>query len=402
MNNQVNYDRIIEKEDIGDATLALLTNQDSLSARATGIFTLEDLININKHVQFALSLPMKESDILKWFGITKSTELPVSPLELTNTILNIRDHANSWDYVEQQVKQQSINLSLTSRNIIQTGNQIIEYINHMPIMQKTSDSLADLSSQELEDITYQSDDQQIATELTCILQLIKSDIKNQSIKTTNIKSVISDFRVHIVGGYLSDFNHIESLLFNVKGIYQQLDSINNEDSETYLKTQIEYKKQEIHQLEQEYSHFIKLCFTGLAGGVIGLIVTSSIFGAKAEKIRKLKNIALQEIENINEKINQDKLIKKTVFDIQLNLHKIEGFFKDARLAVDHLDYMWLVILTEINQSIDTFKRINDAEKLIRFITQFKRIVTSWRSIQDYSAHLISLFDELNSNDSLSQ
>ncbi|WP_265503774.1 alpha-xenorhabdolysin family binary toxin subunit A, partial [Providencia heimbachae] len=222
------------------------------------------------------------------------------------------------------------------------------------------------------------------------------------IKTTNIKSVISDFRVHIVGGYLSDFNHIESLLFNVKGIYQQLDSINNEDSETYLKTQIEYKKQEIHQLEQEYSHFIKLCFTGLAGGVIGLIVTSSIFGAKAEKIRKLKNIALQEIENINEKINQDKLIKKTVFDIQLNLHKIEGFFKDARLAVDHLDYMWLVILTEINQSIDTFKRINDAEKLIRFITQFKRIVTSWRSIQDYSAHLISLFDELNSNDSLSQ
>ncbi|WP_265512274.1 alpha-xenorhabdolysin family binary toxin subunit A, partial [Providencia heimbachae] len=211
MNNQVNYDRIIEKEDIGDATLALLTNQDSLSARATGIFTLEDLININKHVQFALSLPMKESDILKWFGITKSTELPVSPLELTNTILNIRDHANSWDYVEQQVKQQSINLSLTSRNIIQTGNQIIEYINHMPIMQKTSDSLADLSSQELEDITYQSDDQQIATELTCILQLIKSDIKNQSIKTTNIKSVISDFRVHIVGGYLSDFNHIESL-----------------------------------------------------------------------------------------------------------------------------------------------------------------------------------------------
>ncbi len=402
MNNKVNYERIIEKEDIGDATLALLTNQDSLSARAIGIFTLEDLININKHVQFALSLPMKESDILKWFGISKLTELPVSPLELTNTILDIRGHANGWDYVEQQVKQQSINLSLTSRNIMQTGNQVIEYINHMPIIQKTSSSLADLSTQQLEEITYQSDDQQIATELVCILQLIKNDIKTQSIKTVNIKNIISDFRVHIVGGYLSDFNHVESLLFSVKGIYQQLDSINSEDSEEHLRTQIEYKKQEIHQLEQEYSHFVKLCFTGLAGGIIGLIITSSIFGAKAEKIRKLKITALQEIEKINEKINQDKLIKKTVFDIQLNLHKIEGFFKDARLAVDHLDYMWLVILTEINQSIDTFKRINDAEKLIRFVTQFKRIITSWNSIQDYSTHLISLFDELNKNGSPTQ
>ncbi|MBC8653320.1 toxin XaxA, partial [Providencia vermicola] len=45
MNTHENYDRIIEKENIGNATLALLTNQDSLSTRSAGIFTLEDLLN---------------------------------------------------------------------------------------------------------------------------------------------------------------------------------------------------------------------------------------------------------------------------------------------------------------------------------------------------------------------
>ncbi|MEX6225636.1 hypothetical protein AB6F55_12895 [Providencia hangzhouensis] len=48
---------------------------------------------------------------------------------------------------------------------------------------------------------------------------------------------------------------------------------------------IEIKKNEVQQLDQEYNHFVKLCFTGLAGGVIGLIITSSIFGSKAEVIR---------------------------------------------------------------------------------------------------------------------
>ncbi|WP_322929428.1 alpha-xenorhabdolysin family binary toxin subunit A, partial [Providencia huashanensis] len=286
--------------------------------------------------------------------------------------------------------------------IIQTGNEVIEYINHMPILQRVSDNLDDLAENKLDEIIYQSDDQQIATELVSILNLIKSDIKNQSIKTIKIKNIVSDFRAYITGGYLSNFEHVESLLFNIKGLYQQLDPSNNESSEPFLKEMIEIKKNEVQQLDQEYNHFVKLCFTGLAGGVIGLIITSSIFGSKAEVIRIKRNNILKEIEEINTKINQEKLIQKTMFDMQINLHKIEGFIKDARLAIDHLDYMWLVILTEVTQSIEVFQRINNADKLIRFISQFKRVISSWNKIQEYSVHLITLFDELQINGNTSK
>ncbi|MEX6235639.1 alpha-xenorhabdolysin family binary toxin subunit A [Providencia hangzhouensis] len=340
---------------------------------------------------------MEKNDILKWFGITSSTTLPIDTDELINTIINIRDHANTWDNVEQHVKEQSVNLSLVSRNIIHTGGQIIEYINHMPILKRVSDSLNDINESELDEIFYQSDDQQIATELTNILQLIKDDIKEQSIKTSNIKNIISDFRVHITGGYLSNYQHVESLLFNIKGLYNQLETTDNEITDTYLQELLKTKKQELQQLEQEYSHFVKLSFTGLAGGVIGLIITGSIFGSKAEKIRAIKNETLAEIKSINDQINKEELIKKVIFDIQINLHKIDGFFKDARLAVDHLDYMWLVLLTEITQSIEVFKKINNADKLIKFITHFKRIVTSWYTIQEYSTHLITLFEQIQPN-----
>ncbi|MCK1143734.1 toxin XaxA, partial [Providencia stuartii] len=70
----------------------------------------------------------------------------------------------------------------------------------------------------------------------------------------------------------------------------------------------------------------------------------------------------------------------------------ESHFKDARLAIDHLDYMWLVILTEIKQSIETFARIDNAANLLKFITRFKKIITAWASVQTYSEQLIELFD----------
>ncbi|MBO1929368.1 hypothetical protein J4731_15695 [Providencia rettgeri] len=55
----------------------------------------------------SLFLCLGKNDILKWFGITSSTTLPIDTDELINTIINIRDHANTWDNVEQHVKEQS-------------------------------------------------------------------------------------------------------------------------------------------------------------------------------------------------------------------------------------------------------------------------------------------------------
>ncbi|EMA3643027.1 alpha-xenorhabdolysin family binary toxin subunit A [Providencia stuartii] len=390
--SEITYDKIIEKENIGAATLALLTNQDPHSARPAGIFTHQDLVNIHRYTHFALSLPTSTLEIHSWLKINESTDLPIKISALTEVIQLIHTHASGWDGVEQEVKQQSINLSLISRNIVQTGNQIIEYINDMPIIQQIANSIDDLSAEALDGLTYQNDDQQIATELLSILNLIQDNIKMQANKTSRIKNTISDFRAHIIGGALSNNQHVDSLLFKVKSIYLQLDSIDDINSESHLFEKVTLLKKEVLTLEKEYDHFVKLSFTGLAGGLIGLLITGGIFGSKAEKVRHRKNALLKEIVEINNKLNKDRFIKKVIFDIQVHLQKIEGYFKDARLAVDHLDYMWLVILTEIKQSIETFARIDNAANLLKFIARFKKIITAWASVQTYSEQLIELFD----------
>ncbi|MEX9819810.1 hypothetical protein [Providencia vermicola] len=103
--SDIAYDKIIEKENIGTATLALLTNQDPYSARSAGIFTHQDLSNIHKYIHFALSLPTSTLEILSWLKIGESTNLPIETNVLTETIQLIHRHASHWDSIEQEVKR---------------------------------------------------------------------------------------------------------------------------------------------------------------------------------------------------------------------------------------------------------------------------------------------------------
>ncbi|VFS47927.1 Uncharacterised protein [Moellerella wisconsensis] len=138
---------------------------------------------------------------------------PIKISELIDLFIKIRQHALSWNNVEYQVKQQSIDLELTGRNITMTGNQLIDYINQMPLLERISQRIEELDISNIELIGFSSDDYIIANELVNILELIKDDIILQSKKTTVVRNTVADFRTYIIGGNLSNEQQIDSLLF---------------------------------------------------------------------------------------------------------------------------------------------------------------------------------------------
>lgn len=397
MNTELVHDKEIDRKTIPSETLKLLSMSDSLVSRKPGIFTIEDLINIKKYINFSLLLPIKHKDMVFDTKISQENTLPIKISELIDLFIKIRQHALSWNNVEYQVKQQSIDLELTGRNITMTGNQLIDYINQMPLLERISQRIEELDISNIELIGFSSDDYIIANELVNILELIKDDIIIQSKKTTVVRNTVADFRTYIIGGNLSNEQHIDSLLFATRKIKQQLEDIIDSNDTHHLLNQIELKKDEVGQLEQEYSHYVKLAFTGLAGGIIGLIITGSIFGDKAEKIRARKNILLNEIIALEEQINIDKKLNGLLSNITVRLQHMDSYFRDARLALDHLDYMWQTILAEINDSIAKFKTINNSHLLAQFTIQLKKIILSWDAVTDYSQHLILLFEHKNIN-----
>ncbi|TFT22642.1 toxin, partial [Proteus mirabilis] len=166
-----------------------------------------------------------------------------------------------------------------------------------------------------------------------------------------------------------------------------------DNSDDSLNEQRILLENEIEILKKEYQHFVKLAFTGLAFGIIGVIITGGIFGSKAEKIRKKRNETIEKLHNINKGIKQQSTISECLQRFKVDLDEIEQYIEDADMSVEHLLYMWQTILTEINASLINFKKIDNAMELIRFSIYLEKIIAPWYMVVGYSKEMMAVFDE---------
>lgn len=224
---------------------------------------------------------------------------------------------------------------------------------------------------------------------------MKDDITEERRKTQKVKNIISRFRLELTGGTDESGNEIPSLIYAVKRKQKIL--LKNQDSDitNELQSEIRVRNEEIEILKREYSQFVKLSFSGLIGGIIGLIITGGIFGYRAEQVRRRKNKLLEEVAALEEQIVTRKTIQQLIIKLNKELSILDDYFIDAHVAVEHLDFMWQVMLTEINESLNTFMQINDAYSLLQFSLQLKKITLPWQRVRGYAKELVTIFDTAN-------
>ena len=388
-------DRIITADEIGPATLKLLLNEDEDTFRPAGIFTHDDLVHIKRYINYGMTLPRETEDVIEFIGY-RDTELPgFEPHNIQRLFSHIHQHALSWEHVEFMTKQQAIDLEIAGAGITTTGDYILDAINEMPVISRAKIILQDALSDKLKDIIYRRQDRIISGELIKILSAMKDDIAEERKKTQKVKNIISRFRLELIGGTDESGNEIPSLIYEVKRKQKTLLKSRDNDTTRDLQSDIRVRNEEIEILKREYNQFVKLSFSGLVGGIIGLIITGSIFGYRAEQVRRRKNKLLEEVAALEEQIITRQTIQQLIIRLDKELCTLDGYFTDAHVAVDHLDFMWQVMLTEINESLNTFMQINDAYSLLQFSLQLKKITLPWQRVRGYARELAAIFDTAN-------
>lgn len=388
-------DRIITADEIGPATLKLILNEEEDTFRPAGIFTHNDLVHIKRYINYGMTLPKDKEDVIKFIGYSE-TELPgFEPHNIQHLFIHIQQHAMSWSHVESMTKQQAIDLEISGDAITATGNYILNTIDEMPIISRAKILLQSIPPEKLKNITYKRQDNIISGELKKILSAMKDDITEERRKTQKVKNIISRFRLELTGGTDESGNEIPSLIYAVKRKQKIL--LKNQDSDitNELQSEIRVRNEEIEILKREYSQFVKLSFSGLIGGIIGLIITGGIFGYRAEQVRRRKNKLLEEVAALEEQIVTRKTIQQLIIRLDKELSILDDYFTDAHVAVEHLDFMWQVMLTEINESLNTFMQINDAYSLLQFSLQLKKIILPWQRVHGYAKELVAIFDTAN-------
>lgn len=384
-------DKIIETSDIPKVALGLILGIDIENGRLPGIVTSHDLIKIKSYINKALSLPYQIEDVINLIHYNEISVQQLSPENILSLFIRIRDHAFEWNKIEYAIKQQAIDLEIIGREITSTGENIISFINQMSLLAKISTVIHDLSEQELENIQYQSQDKEVATQLIHILESMKEDIENERDKTIKLKESLSSFRSKIMGGKDSQNITHHSIYYDILNKKRFINEFYNDNSLSLIEER-DLLIEEIATLKDEYKHYVGLAFTGLAIGIIGVIITGGIFGAKAEAIRKKKNELIQKVKKINADIDIYEGLSLHLNTLYIELSEIEQFIEDANLALEHIEYVWQAILTEIEASITHFNKINSALELIKFSIYLEKIIAPWYMVIGYSKEILLSFD----------
>ncbi|WIV87275.1 alpha-xenorhabdolysin family binary toxin subunit A [Proteus appendicitidis] len=385
-------DKIIETSDIPKVALGLILGIDIEDGRLPGIVTSHDLIKIKSYVNKALSLPYKIDDVIKFIHYSKTNESQLSPDNILSLFIQIREHAFEWNQIEYAIKQQAIDLEIMGREITSTGESIILFISQMPLLAKISTIINDISEQELKNIRYTSQDKEVSTQLIHILESMKEDIENERDKTIKIKDSLSTFRSKIMGGKDSQNVNHHSIYHDILNKKRFINEFYTDNSRSLIEER-DLLVEEIEMLKDEYKHYVGLAFTGLAIGVIGVIITGGIFGSKAESIRKKKNELVEKVKRINIDIDIYANLSLHLNTLYIELSEIELFIEDANMALEHIEYVWQAILTEIETSIIHFNKINSALELIKFSIYLEKIIAPWYMVIGYSKEILLSFDD---------
>lgn len=384
-------DKFIEAPDVPKVALGLILGIDIENGRLPGIVTSPDLIKIKTYINKALLLPYKLDDVIDFIGYNQISIQQLSPENILSLFIKMREHALEWNKIEYSIKQQAIDLEIIGREITSTGENIISFINQMPLLTKISTTMHDLSEQELINIKYTSQDKQVSIQLIHILESMKEDIEIEREKTLKLKESLSTFRSKIMGGKDSQniaHHSIYHEIINKKRLINEFYNKNN----MLLSDERDLLIEDISILKEEYKNYVALAFTGLAAGIIGVIITGGIFGAKAEKIRKRKNQLIDKVKNLNKEIDLYANLSLYLNSLYIELEEIEQLIEDTNMALEHIEYVWQAILTEIEASINNFNKINNALELIKFSIYLEKIISPWYMVIGYSKEILFSFD----------
>ena len=384
-------DKFIEAPDVPKVALGLILGIDIENGRLPGIVTSPDLIKIKTSINKALLLPYKLDDVIDFIGYNQISIQQLSPENILSLFIKMREHALEWNKIEYSIKQQAIDLEIIGREITSTGENIISFINQMPLLTKISTTMHDLSEQELINIKYTSQDKQVSIQLIHILESMKEDIEIEREKTLKLKESLSTFRSKIMGGKDSQniaHHSIYHEIINKKRLINEFYNKNN----VLLSDERDLLIEDISILREEYKNYVALAFTGLAAGIIGVIITGGIFGAKAENIRKKRNQLIDKVKKLNKEIDIYTNLSLHLNSLYIELEEIEQLIEDTNMALEHIEYVWQAILTEIEASINNFNKINNALELIKFSIYLEKIISPWYMVIGYSKEILISFD----------
>lgn len=367
--------------------LRALVEDEKNNGRATAlILTKEDILSIKRYERHSLNLPSTLERLEQQLGFAHSGISGLEPQDLLLTYRAINQHAQSWSAIEVDIKAKGFDLDLFAREFSNQGKQILDYVDKMELARQLQLTVDDLTIETVRSLTPAPLTKTDKTVCLSLAEMLKKIAVQMEAHRKASKKLAKDIK---------QFAHTLTVDL-VPVIYDKVELANRSDLDEdliALEKEIDRLTVDIDQKHQEYKTTRTHITLGLLGGLVGLIVTDSIFGAQAEAIRKEKNRLIEEKKARLEMLGQKRPLAAAIRNLEILFEDMKIRMLDAHQSAVNLQDLWTMLAKYVDNAATRLADISDDQTLLDFVLEFKSVVTPWEEIKGITTHLLLTFEQ---------
>lgn len=346
----------------------------------------DDLQNIFLYVDTALNMPKDKTAAEEYLGYKSGDDFFKEDshkfLDPENQVAfgtPIRAHAALWADLEQSIKNLGNELNIYAREFVSQAEEVTDvledlskYLKVNGFVDKDGKDIVDCGTEMLENWkTNTEKHKQSSISLYCRLAAFKETLEKEiSVSVSARVAKISDMH------------------------------LTTEQAE--LNTKVTNLNKEISDLQDQYDQYVGLAFTGAAGmifppvGIISWAVTGGVFGAKAEEVRKKKNLKKDELAPLQKQLNAINRVIGGINKLESCLIDFKTAIAAAVIGVQHINTVWDSIVKDISSALQHINNISDPQYVSyvkTLLTEVKLAKDNWKECGDITRELVGLFDD---------
>lgn len=378
--NQADFQEVVSTAKIEDAV-----SKSSVTESKGFIVTKDDLWKIFTYVDEALALPTDVTAAETYLGYKGSDEFfkdeahaflkPENQVEFDKPIV---EHASQWAGIEHEIKALGNTLNGYAKEFVIQAGDVIEILEDLNKYMKVTGFLDE-------------DGKEIIAAGCETLDSWKKGTQVHKAEAEALKARLMEF----------DYTLENKIKAKVDTRKEEISRMNMAAEVEKLNSQVNTLKEEIKKLDDEYDECVGLAFTGAAGmicpplGIISWAITGGIYGAKAEKLRKLKNTKKDELAPLQKQLEADNRVISGIQKLDSMLTDFKAAIVAAIVGVQHVNLVWDSIVQDIGAAQDHLNNIENPEyvKRVRNLkTEIEIAKERWNSCGDLTKELVALFD----------
>ena len=353
------------------------------------LVTNDDIKKIKRYVNSGLALP---TDINEIEQLYKYDQLNISGLysaDMQILYQNMKNHASSWSPLESSMRAVGSDLHVFADNFTSSCNSIINHLRELPGYISSTGRISGLTPEEIDnlpEIQLTEDEKQKIPALLELVDDLKTVIAEHSQSTQTTKAEIAKFKNEI-NDSLKPALELKIALckshnfdVNINNLNNELDIINQRTDEKYA---------EIEQYSQSK-------WWGLLGGAVGFIVTTTIYGKKAQQARNELDLLIAKRREIEAKIATISVVLASLRAFDTSLYDLKVRVAEAAGSSSSLDSLWLMIQKYVDSSSKRLNGVTNAMYLKSFVTRLTTMMENWLAIKRQAGDLLTAFNNATS------